>query len=52
MFMQRKTLIDTFNNFGNIGGAGPKPKQRQKNSWKFRDNGSKQNELELKSMRF
>ena len=29
--MQRKTFIDTFNNFGNIGGAAPKPKQRQKN---------------------
>ena len=50
--MQRKTFIDTFNNFGNIGGAGPKPKQRQKSSWKFRDNGSKQIELELKNMRF
>lgn len=25
MSMLCKTVIDTFNNFGNIGGAGPKP---------------------------
>ena len=35
MFILRKIVIDTFNNFVNIRGAGPKPKQKQRNLYKF-----------------
>ena len=37
MFILRKIVIDTFDKFVNIRGAGPKPKQRQRNSYKFPD---------------
>ena len=37
MFILRKIVIDTFDKFVNIRGARPKPKQRQRNSYKFPD---------------
>ena len=47
MFVLHKIVIGTFNNFVNICGAGPKPKQGQNNSYKFSDQRKRTNCLEL-----
>ena len=41
MFTLHKIVIGTFNKFLNIHGAGPKSKQRQRNSNKFPDQGKR-----------
>ena len=41
MFTLHKIVIGTFNNFLSIRGAGPKSKQRQRNSNKFPDQGKR-----------
>ena len=47
MFILRKIVIGTFNNFVNICSVGPKPKQRQRNSYKFPDKRKQINCLEF-----
>ena len=37
MLIFRKIAIGTFNDYVNMRGAGPKPKRRQRNSYKFPD---------------
>ena len=46
MFILRKIVIRTFKNVVNIRDAGPKPKQRQRNSYKFSDQRKRTNCLE------
>ena len=45
-FTLYKIVIGTFNNFVNIYDAGPKPKQRQRNSYKLPDQRKRTNCLE------
>ena len=47
MFILRKIVIGTFDNFVNIRGAGPKPKQNQRNLYKFPDQHTQTNCLEF-----
>ena len=47
MFIQRKIAIGTFNNILNIHGAGLKPKQRERNSYKLPDQLKRTNWLEF-----
>ena len=47
MFFMRKIVIGIFSNFVNIRGADSKPKQRQRNSYKFPDQQKQTNSLEL-----
>ena len=46
MFILRKIVIGTLSNFVNIRGAGPKPKQRERNSYQFPEQRKRTNYLE------